>query len=349
MHMLESSTSVYSQLARLLNQPLPLGDRTLSGRLILAPMTGLTHTALRELISEFGGCALFTTEMCSSKSLPAENRAFSPYFRWQDKERKHLVCQILGKDPGQMADAARRVEMEKLFGIDLNFGCSTRLICKTHGGAAILKDPVLCFQIVSAVRKAVKFPLMVKFRTGWEDNPDTAVALAKCMEDAGADALTFHPRVAPDRRTRPPKWEYIAEVKSAVDIPVFGNGNVFTAQDCFKMLTMTGCDGVSVGRMAVAQPWLFARWSGKLNPEPGIYLQTAKRMASLLQTHFDVQTALRRYKKFAFYFSANFQFGHTLHRQIANTTSLEKAERALELFFKEAPQVCARPNMNLFT
>ena len=119
-------------------------------------------------------------------------------------------------------------------------------VCKKQCGAALLRTPDIAEAIVAAVRKAVNIPVFVKFRTGWEDRPEGAVAMARRFEAAGADALTFHPRVAPDRRTRPPKWAYIAEVKSSVKIPVFGNGDVFDRADCERMIATTGCDGIAL-------------------------------------------------------------------------------------------------------
>ena len=120
-----------------------------------------------------------------------------------------------------MALAARRIESEGFFGVDLNFGCSVAAICKKGAGAALLKTPDRAVEIVEAVRRSVSCPLFVKYRTGWEDDPAFAVSMGRAFEAAGADALTFHPRVAPDRRSRAPKWEIIGRVKAAVDIPVF--------------------------------------------------------------------------------------------------------------------------------
>ena len=176
----------------------------------------------------------------------------------------------------------------------------------------------------------------------------TAVAMAKRFEDAGADTLTFHPRVAPDRRSRPPKWEYIALVKQAVSIPVFGNGNVFDPIDCLRMIETTGCDGVAVGRMAIARPWLFAEWSDGLQFDSDVYLRSALRLAGLLEKHFDPSKALRRFKKFGFYFAANFKFGHTLYKWIQNAENMEAAKAFLYQFFKASPETVSRPNLNFF-
>jgi nifR3 family TIM-barrel protein len=320
----------------------------ISKRLVLAPMAFLGNVAFRELVDGYGGYGLLFTEMCSAKRIPGENRHRSTYFKWRDDELPLLVCQIFGADPDEMAAAARRIEAEHFFGVDLNFGCSEVSICRQNCGAAILNTPDLAAQIVNAVRKAVSIPLFVKYRIGWKDNPLTAVAMAKRFEDAGADTLTFHPRVAPDRRSRPPKWEYIALVKQAVSIPVFGNGNVFDPIDCLRMIETTGCDGVAIGRMAIARPWLFAEWSDGLQYDSDVYLKSALRLAGLLEKHFDPPKALRRFKKFGLYFAANFKFGHTLYKWIQNAENMEAAKAFLYQFFKTSPETVSRPNMNFF-
>ena len=338
-----------TELANTLNTSLSIGDQSIAKRLVLAPMAFVGNIAFRELIEKFGGYGLLFTEMCSAKRIPNENRYISPYFRWRDLELDSLVCQIFGADPAIMAAAARRIEKEGFFGIDINFGCSDFSICRQNCGAAILNAPDLAAKIVVAVRKSVSIPLFVKFRIGWKDDPQGAVDLAKRFEDAGADALTFHPRVAPDRRSRPPKWEYIGMVKQAVSIPIFGNGNVFDQKDCWNMLQTTGCDGVAIGRMAIARPWLFAEWTEGLEVDKNIYFETASSLAKLLLEHFDSTKALRRFKKFAFYFSANFKFGHTLYTRVQNARDMQAVETILFRFFETSADTVSRPNLNFFS
>jgi len=221
-------------------------------------------------------------------------------------------------------------------------------ICKQQCGAALLKTPDRAARIVEAVRKAVSLPLFVKFRTGWRDDSAIPVELARRFAAAGADALTFHPRVAPDRRSRPPRWDYIRQVKEAVAIPVFGNGDVFDGEDCLRMLETTSCDGVAIGRMAIARPWLMAHMSGLYSPGPGVFRQVALRLLNLMECHFDASRALRRYKKFAQYFSANFKFGHSFFKRVGNAPDLESIRAQLEDFFDQEPETVSRPNMNFF-
>lgn len=335
-------------LATYLCQPLKIGSKTIGSRLILAPMTFLGHVAFRELLSQYGGYGLLYSEMCNAKAVPQENRFISPYFRWRDEERPGLVCQIFGGDPAAMARAARRIERENLFGVDINFGCCNGSICRQNCGAAVLKDPDRAVGIVAEVRRSVTLPLSVKFRTGWQDDPRGAVDLARRFEAAGADALIFHPRVAPDRRSRPPRWEYIGLVKQAVGIPVFGNGDVFDQNDCRTMIEETGCDGVALGRMAIAKPWIFAAWTTGLKPGPDIYLDAALQLAGLLAKHYDPIQAIRRFKRFSFYFAANFKFGHQLHSRLMKAADMMQVEPILQRFFDTAPDLESKPNLNFF-
>ena len=335
-------------LAAFINRPLVIGQTAVAGRLALAPLTFLGHIAFRELLAGFGGYGLLFSEMCSARRIPQEAGRQSAYFCWREAERKHLVIQIFGDDPAVMANAARIIEDQGLFGVDLNFGCSVAAICKQQCGAALLKTPDRAARIVEAVRKAVSLPLFVKFRTGWTDDPAIPADLARRFASAGADALTFHPRVAPDRRSRPPRWDYIRQVKDAVAIPVFGNGDVFDGADCLRMLETTGCDGVAIGRMAVARPWLMAQINGLYSPDNAVFGRVALRLLNLMECHFDPNRALRRYKKFAQYFSANFKFGHSFLKRVGNAPDLEAIRAQLEDFFNRAPETVSKPNMNFF-
>jgi tRNA-dihydrouridine synthase B len=338
---------VAARLARRLNQPLRLGNRLVAGRLFLAPMTGLGHVAFRHLLGELGGCALMFSEMCSAARVPHENRHISAYFRWRDQEADRLIVQLLGTNPERMAAAAQRIEAEGLFGVDINLGCAVKQICRHGQGAALLKDPDAAVEIVARVRKTVRCAVTVKFRTGWHDDPRIPVNLARRLEDAGADALTFHPRVAPDRRTRPAKWEYIGLVKQAVGIPVFGNGDVFEARDCLRMLEVTGCDGVALGRIGVARPWVFAQWVNGIRSGMVTPAVIAHRLLDLCALHFDPVRALRRYKQYAAYFAANFAFGNSLLNGIRCAQERGTVTSILDRFFAENPPMLNRPNLNL--
>jgi len=336
-----------ARLSELLNRPLSIAGRPIKNRLWLAPMAGLGHIAYREALEEYGGCGLMFTEMCSAKGVPTENRVMSPVFRWRDEELPNLVCQVVGATPEELIPAARRVEDEGFFGIDINMGCSVSGIVKRNSGAALLKDPGAALAAVEAVRSEVDIPVFVKFRTGWTPEVAPAAALAKQFEDAGVDCLVFHPRVAPDKRTRPSVTRHIQAIKEAVTIPVFGNGDVVTSEDCLHMLETTGCDGVSVGRMATARPWLFAEWTEGYVPTETCFRDYALRMADLLDHYYEPVNALKRFKVMTVYFAANFSFGHSLQTKFLGAKSMNAIREIAEKHLVEGMPLRNRPNMNL--
>jgi nifR3 family TIM-barrel protein len=284
--------------------------------------------------------------MCSAGRIPTEDRTKSAYFRWRNEEAHHLAIQMVGNKPQRMALAAKRIESEELWGVDINLGCSAKTICKHNQGAALMRDVEGAVALVKQVRNAVACPVTAKIRTGWEDDPQIPVDFARRLEDLGVDALTYHPRVAPDRRNRPPRWDYIAMVKEAVSIPVFGNGDVFDAQDCLKMLQTTGCDGVALGRIAIAKPWLFAQWTLGRRPPSGIDKTVSLRMTALLRHYFDTKSALRRFKRYSAYLAANYVFGNSLYNRLRNASDFAVIEDILRQFFEGQPQQLKRPNLN---
>ncbi len=325
-----------------------IGGKIVANRLFLAPMAGLGNIALRELISEFCDPGLLFTGMCNARAVPHENPETSLVFKFRQQELKHLVCQIFGSDPDDMAKAAKRIEQEGFFGVDLNFGCSAAAICKKGCGAALLKTPDLAARIVEQVRSSVSIPVFVKFRIGWKDDVALVESMAKKFEGAGADLLVFHPRISPDRRTRPPKWEYIAKVKKAVNIPVFGNGNILNYSDMEKMAEITLCDGVSVGRLAIAKPWIFAEWTNNHKSYENIYHYTALRMIELFLKHFGEFTGVKFFKKWAPYFSANFKFCHEINKKLLSNNCLDDMKTCIDEIFETPPGVAEKPNQNLF-
>lgn len=331
-----------------LTRPLDIRGRTLNSRIVLAPLSKLGNVAFRELLAEYGGYGLLFSEMTGSRSVPHGRNHLETGFVWRDAELPRLVCQLYGSDPDEIAEAARHVEAAGFFGVDLNFGCAVASVCKQGCGAHLLKDPPLAGRIVAAVRRAVDIPLFAKFRTGWTDDPEAAVDFARRFAEAGADALTFHPRTAPDRRTRPPRRAYIGRVVDAVDVPVFGNGNVFDAEDCRRMLDETGCAGVALGRLAVARPWTFAEWTTGTVFDDGEYGRCALRLLDLLEGHFAPTTALRRFYKFAPYFAANFRFGHAFLSDVHKAKSPDALRATLETFFATEPDLVGRLNPGLF-
>lgn len=334
-------------LKTLLTRPLAIGGKTIATRLTLAPMAFLSHVALRRLVRGYGGCGLYFSEMCSARAVLQENRHVSPYFKWDDLEAGQLVFQLLGAEPEVMAQAARRLESFGFFGVDLNFSCAAGVIRKTGGGAALLKNPDLALRIAATVRQAVSMPVSVKFRLN-DGQPEFAAAFAKSLENAGVDAITFHPRLSSDRRGRRPLRAVIGLVKQNVKIPVFGNGDIFDAATARQVLRDTGCDGLSLGRIAVARPWIFAEMLEDFQASLADYRQAALEMARFLDASFPPEQALRRYQRFMQYFCANFLYGHGFYPKIKTADNMPAALEATRRFFDTNPAVNELPNMNQF-
>lgn len=341
---------IQQTLAAYADRPLRVGNTFVANRLWLAPMLGLGHIAFRQVLEEYGGYGLMFSEMCSALALPGENPDTSPVFKFRKKELPLLSCQLVGARPEDFIAAAERVESENFFGVDINMGCSASGICKKGRGADLLREPDRAEAVVKAVRQAVTIPVTVKFRTGWDPSPNGAVALARRFEQAGADALIFHPRVAPDKRSRPPVWDHIRRIKEAVTIPVIGNGNVCTAADTLKMFQETGCDGIALGRMAIARPWIFASLIGKFVPEDDEYLRYALRLADSIETHFDDPIrAVRLYKRIAIYLAANFTYGLRVQGELLKGTSMDDMRANARAALRPERPTAERPNALMFT
>jgi tRNA-dihydrouridine synthase B len=249
-----------------------IGDLELENPLILAPMAGITDSAFR-LIAKRHGAALVFSEMVSSIALTRGGDKSFDMIRATPQERPFGV-QIEGPDPDSMAEAAR-IAQDYCDLIDLNFGCPVRKVVAepTPAGAGLLKYPDRIERIIRAVVKVSTKPVTVKIRSGWDHRSINAAQIAKIAEDSGVSAITLHPRTRKQGFSGRADWSLIAKVKGTVSIPVIGNGDVFEPQDAKRMMDLTGCDGVMIGRGTLGNPWIFSRTlkfleTGEIPPEP---------------------------------------------------------------------------------
>jgi len=225
--------------------------------MVVAPMAGMTDTAFRRLVKRHGGCGLVVTEMVSSEGLVRGIDRTLEYAEYTEEERP-VSIQIFGGDPDRMAEAARIVEGMGADIVDVNMGCPVPKIAKHHAGCSLMREPDHAASIIAAMVKAVKIPVTVKMRTGWDERELSAPDVAKRVEDAGASAITIHGRTAKQSYSGVADWDFVARVAQALTIPVFGSGDCVEAEQIVERLRQ-GVSGVFVGRGVLRNPWVLAQ------------------------------------------------------------------------------------------
>jgi tRNA-dihydrouridine synthase B len=255
-----------------------IGNVRIAPATVLAPMAGVTDTVFRRFIknaSQFttatdgtadvnsatsnqqSGCGLIMTEFTSADGLSRMRETKRKrYLTYYDDEHP-ISAQLFGSNPVTLADSARIVQDAGFDLVDLNLGCPAKRVVACNGGSGLLRDLPLIETIFKAIRAAVTIPFTVKFRMGWNDKHIVCVDLAKLAEDCGLNAVALHARTREDGYTGQARWEYIAAVKDAVNIPVIGNGDIRTPEDAAAMVDVTHCDAVMIGRAAPSNPWIF--------------------------------------------------------------------------------------------
>jgi nifR3 family TIM-barrel protein len=219
-------------------------------------MAGVTDTVFRRFIKNLGGCGLIMTEFTSADGVLRNKKVRGKYLHFYEDEHP-ISAQLFGSNPEVLADAARLVEDLGFDLVDLNLGCPAKKVVRCNGGSGLLRDLPLIRKIFESVRAAVKIPFTVKFRAGWNDEEIVCVELARLAEDCGLGAVALHARTREQGYSGTARWEWIARVKQAVEIPVIGNGDIRSPEDACAMVAQTGCDAVMIGRMAPANPWIF--------------------------------------------------------------------------------------------
>ncbi len=253
-------------------RPYFVGPIRIDPPVVLAPMADVTNGAYRRLVKRIGGPGLMVTELISTMAIHHKSARTMTMFDVTEEQRP-LAVQLFGSDPAIMAEAARVAVGEGADIVDINMGCWVPKVCKTGGGAAMMKDEDMACRVVEAIIAAVEVPVTVKTRAGWHYGHLATAGLARKLEEVGVAAFALHARFAVQGHTGNADWNLIREIKQAVKCPVVGNGDIRAPQDALRMLQETGCDGVMVGRAAIGNPWIvrdtvhFLR-TGDLLPPP---------------------------------------------------------------------------------
>ena len=269
-----------------------IGKFSFSEPVFLAPMAGVTDTAYR-IIAHDMGCPLCYAEMVSSQGIHFRNERTLSMLASEPGERP-LAMQIFANSPEMAAEAASYVEELGTADIlDFNMGCPAPKIVKNGEGSALMLAPDKVYEILSAIRKAVKMPFTVKMRKGWDDQHVNVLEIAKIAEAAGVDAIAVHGRTREQFYSGQADWQIIAEVKKAVKVPVIANGDVRTCKDLQRILDTTGADGVMIGRGAQGNPWIFKQLTHYLRTGEVLPPPTLQERAAVIVRHLDL---LLKYK-----------------------------------------------------
>ena len=313
---------------------LKIGNVELENRYILGPMAGVTDLPFRLLCRE-QGAGLLCMEMVSAKAIYYNNRNTESLLEIHPDEQP-VSLQLFGSDPAIMSEMAKRIEERPFAILDINMGCPVPKVVKNGEGSALMKNPKLVYEIVSAIVKAISKPVTVKIRKGFDDDHVNAVEIAKIIEEAGAAAVAVHGRTREQYYSGKADWDIIRQVKEAVSIPVIGNGDVTIPQKADELVKQTGCDGVMIARGDQGNPWIFSEmihWeeTGELLPGPDKdeVREMMLRHARLQLEYKGEFCGIREMRKHVAWYTKGLKGAARLREKVNAVESLEELENLL--------------------
>jgi tRNA-dihydrouridine synthase B len=307
--------------------------------LVLAPVAGHTDSVFRRAIKDLGGCGLVVSELVSTEGMTRHNARMSHLTHFVESERP-ISIQIFGSDSRRMAESAAMVEEMGADIVDINAGCPVKKVVKQGGGSNLLRDLPLLENIIKEVRKAIRVPLTIKIRSGWDRNSINAVEVMKLAEDCGVEGLTIHGRTRSDLFGGQADWSIIRKVKQQAGIPIIGNGDVFSPADSERMFEETGVDGVMIGRGVLSNPWLIRQSWDYICGKPVLNVslkQKADFMSQFLRrvcNEVPPPVALGKMKKIGGCLSKGFPKGAHLRARIHSASTVEEFFEAMDAYIE---------------
>ena len=319
---------------------LQIGNVTLENNLILAPMAGVSDLPFRLLCRE-QGAGLVCMEMVSAKAILYKNRNTEELLTLDPKE--HLISlQLFGSDPAIISEIAKQIEERPLDILDLNMGCPVPKVVNNGDGSALMKNPRLAGEIIEKTARAIKKPLTVKIRKGFDDAHVNAVELAHIAQESGAAAVAVHGRTREQYYAGHADWDIIRQVKEAVSIPVIGNGDIRTPEDVAAMAEQTGCDGYMIARGAEGNPWIFRQILHYFETGEHLARPDFSEVTEMLLRHAKMQidckgdyTGIREIRKHAAWYTAGYRNSSKLRgriNEVENYGQLEALFREVESY-----------------
>lgn len=315
-------------------ETLKIGNVTLDNPLVLAPMAGVTDLPFRLLCKEHG-VGLVCMEMVSAKAIYYKNKNTEQLLEIYPQERP-VSLQLFGSDADIIAEMAAKIEDRPFDILDFNMGCPVPKVVNNGEGSALMKNPKLVEEILTKLVRAVKKPVTVKIRKGFDEEHVNAVEIAKIAEGCGVAAVAVHGRTRQQYYSGHADWDIIRQVKEAVQIPVIGNGDLHTAEDVCCMKEQTGCDGFMIGRGAQGNPWIFEQILHKLETGEELPRPTVQEVTEMVMRHARLQveikgeyTGMREIRKHAAWYTAGYRNSSKLRGKINEVETIQQLE---ELF-----------------